>query len=411
MWDAKTGVPYGSPLTADTSPVNDVAFSPDGRTLVSSHLRSAVVWNMGGEQAIGAPLGGPTDLTTDVSFSHDGTRLAAGRFDGSTIVYDTKTRRQALRIDVGSVVTAVAFHPDGNLVAVGTIDGKVRLFDPKSGAAVGSALDGGNVGGLADRLQPGRSAARGGRRPERRGRVLRPAAAGRGAALGRGLPASCGAEIEPGGGSVLSVAFSRDGTLLATGSYGGRLDLWDVATQARHGKPMRVADDGVLGVAFDPSGRLVAGGGAIGPVRVWRVADQQPAFPPLSGHTGPVTGVAFDPAGSFLATTSAVRRNQAVGPGDGSRLRRRAGRQREARLARADHRPSVPGAAERVQPGRQAAGRRGSRDERGMLWDVDPAVWRRACLRDRGPKPEPRGMEALPAGGDALSRDVLGVAR
>ena len=103
---------------------------------------------------------------------------------------------------------------------------------------------------------------------------------------------------------MLALAFSPDGTLLATGSYFGRLDLWDVATQARHGKPMRVADDGVLSVAFDPSGRLVAGGGATGPVRVWRVADQQPAFPPLSGHTGPITGAAFDPTGSFLATTS-----------------------------------------------------------------------------------------------------------
>ena len=60
VWNAKTGEPYGSPLTADTSPVSDVAFSPDGRTLVSAHLRSAVVWSMSGEQAIGEPLdGGP----------------------------------------------------------------------------------------------------------------------------------------------------------------------------------------------------------------------------------------------------------------------------------------------------------------------------------------------------------------
>ena len=58
VWDVKTGVPYGSPLTADTSPVNDVEFSADGRTLVSSHLRSAVVWNVSGEQVIGEPLGG-----------------------------------------------------------------------------------------------------------------------------------------------------------------------------------------------------------------------------------------------------------------------------------------------------------------------------------------------------------------
>ena len=59
MWDVKSGEPYGSPLKADASPVSQVMFSPDGRTLVSSHLRSAVVWNMSGEQAIGEPLGGP----------------------------------------------------------------------------------------------------------------------------------------------------------------------------------------------------------------------------------------------------------------------------------------------------------------------------------------------------------------
>ena len=160
------------------------------------------------------------------------------------------------------------------------------------------------------------------------------------------------------------MAFNRDGTLLATGS-GGRLDLWDVATQARHGKPMRVADDGVPSVAFDPSGRLVAGGGAIGPVRVWRVADQRPAFPPLSGHTGPVTGAAFDPAGSFLATTSLFGGTRlwdpATGLGYGDEL---VGSPRPGSLD-ADHRPSVPGAAERVQPGRHAAGRRGSRRHSG----------------------------------------------
>jgi WD40 repeat protein len=100
------------------------------------------------------------------------------------------------------------------------------------------------------------------------------------------------------------VAFDHAGTLLATASYAGQLDLWDVATHAHHGNPMRVTDDGFASVAFDPSGHLVAAGAAVGPVRVWRVAVQRPAFPPLSGVTSPITGTSFNSDGSLLATSS-----------------------------------------------------------------------------------------------------------
>ena len=376
VWDTKTGIPFGSPLTADTSPINDVEFSPDGRTLVSSHVGSAVVWNMGGEQAIGKPLGVPADLTTDVSFSHDGTRLAVGRFDGKAIVYDAETRRQVRRIAIGSVVTAVAFHPSENLLAVGTIDGKVRFFDPRSGRpSAPSCCE--ELRRVADRLQPGRRTARGGRGSERRGRVLRPAAAGRGSALGRGLPTAGGTCDEAGRriGALPGLRLGRN----ATGDRQLRRSARPLGGEhaGRHGEPMTVTDDGVLGVAFDRSGRLVAGGGATGPVRVWRVDDQQPAFPPLSGHTGPVTGVAFDPAGSFLATSSAFGGTRLWDPATG--------------LAYGDElvgsaRP-LTGTIDLPFLGlRSAFSPDGKRlavpgvNERGMLWDVDPAVWReRAC--------------------------------
>ena len=380
VWDTETGARYGSPLTADTSPVSDVAFSPDGRTLVSSHLRSAVVWDVSGEHVIGDPLGGPTDLTTDVSFSPDGKWLVAGRFDGDTVVYATATRRQALRIRGGSAVTAVALHPDGNLVAVGTIDGQVRFFDRKSGAAVGPMLEAGSSAIWQVGFSPdGRLLAvardpngvKGFYGQQRQGEVQLWDVDSR---------RRVGRVIAPGGGSVLSVAFNRDGTLLATGSYFGRLDLWDVATHARHGKPMRVADDGVLGVAFDASGRLVAGGGAIGPVRVWRAADQRPAFPPLSGHTGPVTGVTFDPSGSFLATTSLLGGTRlwdpATGLGYGEEL---VASTRTGSLTSSVDLPPFLGLRNAFSPDGKLLAVAGV-ETLPMLWHVDPAVWRqRAC--------------------------------
>ena len=179
---------------------------------------------------------------------------------------------------------------------------------------------------------------------------------------------------------MLSLAFSRDGKLLATGSYKGRLDLWDVATLARNGKSMRVVDDGVPSVAFDPSGRLVAAGGGTGPVRVWRVADQRPAFPPLAGHTGPVTGATFDPAGSFLATTSLFGGTRlwdpATGLGYGDEL---IGSPRPGALLSSVDLPPFLGLRNAFSPDGKLLAVAGV-ETLAMLWDVDPAVWReRAC--------------------------------
>ena len=66
--------------------------------------------------------------------------------------------------------------------------------------------------------------------------------------------------------SVIGVAFSPDGRLLATADKAAR--LWDPAT-GEHLRTLTGHDSAVLGVAFSPDGRLLATGGDDETARLW----------------------------------------------------------------------------------------------------------------------------------------------
>ncbi len=103
-------------------------------------------------------------------------------------------------------------------------------------------------------------------------------------------------------GAVLSVTFSPDGSLLASGARGGTVRLWRVAD----GQLLRTLEGHtgrVWSVAFSPDGTLLASGADDATVRLWRVADGQ-LLRTLEGHTNWVKSVAFSPDGTLLASGS-----------------------------------------------------------------------------------------------------------
>jgi WD40 repeat protein len=81
--------------------------------------------------------------------------------------------------------------------------------------------------------------------------------------------------------------------------------LWaDLAVEVMALLPLTGHTDQVGAVAFSPDGSLLATGSYDSTVRLWDPVSRKPAGDPLSGHTGSVVAVAFSPDGSLLATGS-----------------------------------------------------------------------------------------------------------
>ena len=101
---------------------------------------------------------------------------------------------------------------------------------------------------------------------------------------------------------VSSVSFSPDGRLLASGGWYGTIKLWRVA-DGLEVRTLKGHSDLVTSVSFSPDGRLLASGSGDGTIKLWRVADGA-LVRTLTGHTNVVLSVSFSPDGSLLASGS-----------------------------------------------------------------------------------------------------------
>jgi WD40 repeat protein len=107
---------------------------------------------------------------------------------------------------------------------------------------------------------------------------------------------------------VLALAFSPDGSLLATGggvaSRSGELKLWSVATGQLFRDLPDAHSDTVFSLSFSADGQLLASGGADKFARVWRIPSGS-LYRSFEGHTNHVLDVGLRADGRMLVTGSA----------------------------------------------------------------------------------------------------------
>jgi WD40 repeat protein len=234
-------------LHGHTAEVHKVVFSPDGKLLASASGtngtdNSVRLWDVASGQPVGQPLTGHRDSVTCLSFSPDGKLLASADKD-EIILWDVAALKpigQSLRGHSGPVLS-LAFSPDGQLLASGSFGdvdedelparGEIYLWDVATHERFGPALKGHNS-------------------------------------------------------PVYSLAFSRDNKTLASGGGGndyygssGRgysIVLWNVAKGQALGPPLEGHKDEVLSLAFSPDGKVLASGSADETVKLWDVARLKP---------------------------------------------------------------------------------------------------------------------------------------
>ena len=249
-------------------------------------------------QFIGHSLG-----INSVAFSPDGRRIVSGSDDASVRVWDAGTGEQVSQLEGHSKsVTSVTFSPDGQFIASGSSDNTVRIWDAGSGQFLRLLARQGSPNPVGSTARTKGSTTE---LEELTARIE--ARANRSAASFISSIEGFTARLQGGRWGVNSVAFSPDCQRIVTGSDDKIVRIWDVASG--HQIALLVGhSDCVHSVAFSPDGRRIVSGSGENldsidhSVRVWDSGTGEQIAELKHDHR--VTSVAFSPDGRSIASGS-----------------------------------------------------------------------------------------------------------
>lgn len=278
-----------SQLRGHVGPIAALAYSNDGRTLVTTGKDGTLkVWNLNGSTLIRTI---ELDEGPATAIAIAGSRVLTGHANGQVVLWDyERADRIATFKRSDAEIWSITFAGGNNRFAASSNDWKVTLWDTAESRAPLQVIDAHENAATAVAFA----------RTDR-GPLLATGGADRSVKTWNLDTFDLQRRYRGHGDLIAALAFSPNGKMLASASLDGAIRIWSSSSNSTlrrlYGHKGKVSS-----LSFAPMGDILASAGEDGNVRLWDFKRSRNAARTLAGHSGPVRSVAFAPDGLSLAS-------------------------------------------------------------------------------------------------------------